>query len=66
MACLAKHNYENIPCTKEMNTFNDCYNKYITKKNALKENREKGILTPNAKTLNHNEVNILLKRYPTQ
>ena len=31
---------------------------------ALKENREKGVLTPNAQNLNHREINKLFKRFP--
>ncbi|XP_043461423.1 uncharacterized protein LOC122498009 [Leptopilina heterotoma] len=64
MACLAKNNYQNTPCAKEINNFNNCFKTYMKNKETRKENQLKGILTVDAKTLNHREVNILLKRFP--
>lgn len=64
MACLAKNNYQNTPCTKEIDNFNNCFKTYMKNKETRKENQLKGILSVNAKSLNHREVNILLKRFP--
>lgn len=66
MACLQKHKFENKFCNNEINKFNECFSNYMAKKTALKANREKGILTPNADYLNHRELNILLKKFPNK
>ncbi|XP_033222033.1 coiled-coil-helix-coiled-coil-helix domain-containing protein 1 [Belonocnema kinseyi] len=66
IACLSKHNYENKFCEKEVKEFNNCFTTHMAKVRALKKNRDKGVLTPNAKSLNHREINMLFRRFPLQ
>ncbi|XP_066143394.1 small ribosomal subunit protein mS37 [Euwallacea fornicatus] len=63
-SCFTAHDFQQAPCSKEIQSFQKCYQVYTTEK-AQKFDREmKGLLTPGEKNLTSKQLNILLKRYP--
>ncbi|XP_066245990.1 small ribosomal subunit protein mS37 [Euwallacea similis] len=64
-SCLTNNDYQQTPCSKEIQSFQKCYKVYTTEK-AQKFDRElKGLLTPGEKNLTSMQLNTLLKRYPS-
>lgn len=64
-ACLKKNDYDQTPCNKEIDVLNSCHKSYNATSKYEKEQLRMGILTPGAKNLNHRQLNMLLKKYPT-
>lgn len=64
LACFKTYEFNQALCSKEIDSFKNCYAKHMNTKQVKKEQAEKGILTPGEKKLSYKQVNILLKRYP--
>ncbi|KAG8307090.1 uncharacterized protein LOC124365145 [Homalodisca vitripennis] len=65
-ACLKKSEFHQSPCSKEIDTLNKCYKTHQVTVQKEKELMKMGILTPGAKDLNHRQIGMLLKRFPTK
>lgn len=64
-ACLASNEYEQSPCTKEIQSFQKCYKDYTSDKANKFQREMKGLLTPGEKSLTAKQLNVLLKKFPT-
>lgn len=64
-ACLKKNDYDQTPCNQEIDILNSCHKSYKITSKHEKDQLRMGILSPGAKNLNHRQLNMLLKKYPT-
>lgn len=63
-ACLKQNEFNEKLCSKEIQSFQNCYTDYMQKKSVKKQKEAKGLLTPGEKKLSHKQVNKLLKSFP--
>lgn len=63
--CLKNTNYDQALCSKEINILSQCHTIHKETMRKEKEQSKKGFLNPGAKRLNHRQIGVLLKRFPT-
>ncbi|KAG8230770.1 hypothetical protein J437_LFUL017828 [Ladona fulva] len=64
-ACLKKNEFNQTPCSNEIQSFSKCYKNFLDTKSQRKEMERKGILIHGEKKLNFKQINLLMKHYPT-
>ncbi|XP_044745728.1 coiled-coil-helix-coiled-coil-helix domain-containing protein 1 [Coccinella septempunctata] len=64
MACFKANEFNQKVCSKEIENFQQCYDKSVKLKQGRKEKEAKGILIPGEKRLSPKQVNTLLRKFP--
>lgn len=63
-SCFKENEFNQSLCSKEIESFQNCYKNHMHTKKARKDKEAKGILTPGEKQLSHKQINTLLKKFP--
>lgn len=65
LSCLKKTEYDQGPCSKELNSLSNCFK--VHREDYQKELQiiRKGIIIPGSKNLNHRQIGVMLKRFPS-
>lgn len=63
-ACFKNNDFNQAPCKKEIEAFQNCYLDHLEKTKLKKEREARGILTPGEKKLSHKQINVLLSKFP--
>lgn len=63
-ACLKENDFHQQSCSKEIGTFQKCYNDHLVSKNAKKTGNTTPEITPKNERMGYKQVNKVLKRYP--
>ena len=51
-------------CNKELNSLNQCYDRYLKERHQAKRSQEKGQLVPGDSKLTHRQIKNLFKKHP--
>lgn len=62
-SCLKKNEYNQGPCSKEIDILNSCHKDHDAAVKKEKEQMKMGLLT-GVKKLNHRQITMLLKKFP--
>lgn len=64
-ACLKLHEFNQELCSKEIETFQNCFKETTARKLERKEKEAKGILTPGERKMSAKQINQMLRAFPS-
>lgn len=65
-SCLKKNDFNQSPCSKEVDILTTCHRDHDAAVRKEREQMKMGLLTPGLKNLNHRQITMLLKKFPTK
>lgn len=65
-SCLKKNDFNQSPCMKEVDILTTCNKDHDAAVRKEREQMRMGLLTPGLKNLNHRQITMLLKKFPTK
>lgn len=63
-ACLKTNDFHQESCSKEISTFQKCYDVHLVAKKAKKEGNTTAEVLPKTERMGYKQVNRILKKYP--